>query len=57
MADGPKKSVDVIYEEIITHIDGEIIRMTPTGRKMMVDSIMIHLRAFPKKWKEELPGT
>ena len=52
----PKKSVDVIFDEITTHIDEELASMTPTGRKMMVDSLMIHLRAMPKKWKEELPG-
>ncbi len=51
------KSVDIIYEEIVVHIDGELLTMTPVARKMIVDSIMIHLRALPKKWKEELSGT
>jgi hypothetical protein len=52
-----KKSVDVIFDEIVVHIDGELLTMTNVAKKMMVDSLMIHLRALPKKWNDDLPGS
>lgn len=40
MADpSPKKSVDAVYVEIVTHIDDELGRTSDTAKTMLLDTL------------------
>lgn len=57
MAAEAPRSVDKRFEDCMGEIKKAVEQLSPVARKMLVDSLMIELRAMPKAWRTELPGT